>query len=213
MPRFYFHYPISPFAFAYRLTVAGAVLVVALSGAAQASTNSGIDTPTGVTSLPFAIEGNEVMDMTASGLGIGSATPQAALDVNGGAHFGPGSSPAVATDACSSEGTIAYDYTDHEVVYCSNSGKWTAIVAGIPVNRTWHAISCGSGGTNNYSYPMDILVIYNIDSYVTVGGVQFGATGSGLGCRPVSATVPPGQTWATSGGGTTAGCAGCYALY
>jgi hypothetical protein len=35
------------------------------------ATNSGIDTPTGVPSLPFAIEGMQIMDLTTTGLAIG----------------------------------------------------------------------------------------------------------------------------------------------
>ena len=46
------------------------VLAALPAGAA----NSGLDTPTGTTSMPFGIEGVAVMNLTPSGLGIGIGT-------------------------------------------------------------------------------------------------------------------------------------------
>lgn len=75
---------------ACRVTLAGAVFVVALANVSHASTNSGIDTPQGVTSLPFAVEGVEGMRLVTQNptagpiyLGIGMTNPTQALDVNG----------------------------------------------------------------------------------------------------------------------------------
>ena len=86
------------------------VLVAASSGiSAFASTSSGIDTPTGATVLPFAVEGVEGMDLVIQNspngpvyLGIGSSSPKAPLDVSGGMRAG--GSTVVAGDACLPEG-------------------------------------------------------------------------------------------------------------
>jgi hypothetical protein len=66
----------------YGLTLFAACLL-ALPCAAQ--TNTGIDTPGGTGSLPFSIQGAQVMTLTASGLSIamGATAPSQALDVNG----------------------------------------------------------------------------------------------------------------------------------
>lgn len=109
------------------LVLVGGVVLAAFSGAALASTNSGIDTPQGVTSLPFAIEGNEIMNLGTAGLAIGTTTAVAPLDVYGGVR---GSNLAiVAGTACSPEGMLGYDMTNHGPVYCSQSLKWTAVSA------------------------------------------------------------------------------------
>jgi hypothetical protein len=50
------------------------------------ATTSGLDTPTGSSDLPFAIQGTQVMDLTATGLGIGTTAPLAALDVRTGTN-------------------------------------------------------------------------------------------------------------------------------
>jgi hypothetical protein len=45
--------------------------------------NSGIDTPTGITTLPFGIEGVEMMDLTTTGLAIGTPNPTGHVNIYG----------------------------------------------------------------------------------------------------------------------------------
>jgi hypothetical protein len=125
--------------------LAGLVLIGAfLSTYALASTNNGIDTPTGVTTLPLAVEGNSVINLTdqpstgatvngtlttTGNVGIGVAPSSAApLDVGGGI-LGSSSSVKVGS-SCSPEGMLGYDLVTsgaHKPVYCSESGVWTSL--------------------------------------------------------------------------------------
>jgi len=50
---------------------------------------SGLDTATGVTSLPFSINGATVMTLTGTGLGIGIAAPNVPLDLGSGVSGSP----------------------------------------------------------------------------------------------------------------------------
>ncbi|MFI5350611.1 MAG: hypothetical protein ACHQ2Z_13775 [Elusimicrobiota bacterium] len=55
-------------------------------------------------------------------VGIGTTAPSVKLDVNGpmkleNAGFTLGA-------ACSGEGTLSYDYTNHSPLYCGNTGHW-----------------------------------------------------------------------------------------
>lgn len=107
------------------VTVACVVSVAPLSGVARASTNSGIDTPQGITSLPFAIEGNEIMNLGPTGLAIGTtATAVAPLDVSGGMRGT--SSGVVINGSCSPEGMLGYDLTNHEPTYCNQNHTWSS---------------------------------------------------------------------------------------
>lgn len=114
--------------------------------------NSGLDTPTGVTTLPFSVQGVEMMDLTQSGLGIGTTAPAAALDVDG-AIRATGSTtvsgmayPTVEGNECTPEGAIAYDMTNHEVVYCGSTLIWkstSAIPSGLIA--AFANLACPSG--------------------------------------------------------------------
>jgi hypothetical protein len=42
---------------------------------------SGLDTPTGVSDLPFSVQGAQMMDLNGTGLGIGTASPLGPLTV------------------------------------------------------------------------------------------------------------------------------------
>lgn len=59
---------------------------------ARASTNSGVDTPTGVITLPLAVEGVEGMTLVSQGaggpvyVGVGSVQPQGNLDIENGSN-------------------------------------------------------------------------------------------------------------------------------
>jgi hypothetical protein len=132
------------------------------SFSAFASTNSGIDTPTGVTTLPLGVQGVEGMDLVAqpSGavyVGVGSTTPTVSLDVGGGLR--PGSSTAVT--ACgggqaNGEGTQRYNYGTHFMEYC-NGTQWVAMATTAPLSIVTSAVgntvnastaaSCPSGST------------------------------------------------------------------
>lgn len=54
--------------------------VIPLSAFAAAT---GLDTPTGVFDLPFGIQGVQIMDLSAVGLGIGTTSPPDTLTING----------------------------------------------------------------------------------------------------------------------------------
>ena len=71
------------------------LITASLSTSAFASTNSGIDTPTGVTTLPLAVQGVEGVDLVAQPdgavyVGIGTTSPSQLLEVKGGAIIASG---------------------------------------------------------------------------------------------------------------------------
>ena len=67
------------------LAYATGLFSIAVSGAMPAfAVNSGIDTPGGVTVLPFSVTGTEMMDLTTTGLGIGQTNPMERLHIGGG---------------------------------------------------------------------------------------------------------------------------------
>lgn len=71
----------------FLVCLVAASAIWAIGAVPATATNSGLDTPTGVTSLPFSVEGTQMMTLTETGLGIGMSSPQVPLDVNGTAHF------------------------------------------------------------------------------------------------------------------------------
>jgi hypothetical protein len=94
---------------------------------------SGIDTQTGVTTLPLGVQGVEGMDLVAQPggsvyVGVGTSVPQAPLDVNGGMR-GSNSSIVIGS-GCSPEGMLGYDLTNHTSVYCNDGGLWTQLATG-----------------------------------------------------------------------------------
>jgi hypothetical protein len=154
----------------------------------------------------------EPMVITPAGLvGIGITNPAAPLDVNGGIRGN--SSGTVAGDACSPEGMLAYDMTNHQPVYCSSGGTWSASFMPGFTNRTYHLVNNAPGNnyysnpwTNPYSYPAEAIMICQYNSgpasattYISKGGSniiqQLCSTNSGSasGCS-ATYTVPPGDT-------------------
>lgn len=65
-------------------------LFCAISAQPAYAVDSGLDTPNGVTSLPFSVEGAQIMTLTGTGLGIGVVNPSVALEVNGIVQVGTG---------------------------------------------------------------------------------------------------------------------------
>jgi len=200
-----------------RLIIALTFYAATVPVSAVASTNSGIDTPGGVTTLPLAVEGVEGMTLSIQNpptgpvyVGIGMPNPTVALDIAGGMR--PGSTTEVT--ACGAgqangEGTQRYNYTTHLMEYC-NGTAWEPL--GVPASRTWHSVSCS--GTNSYSYPIDVAIETQNSgvSYASlnVGGTIFQDSSQYNGLRNVIATVPPGVAYSGSGYGVIDGC---YALY
>lgn len=89
---------------------------------ALAVSNSGIDTPAGVTSLPLSVEGSTIVTLTGTGVGIGTATPKTSLDVNGYMRAGS----ATKGTTCAYEGLTAYDYGNHIPLFCNSSKVWAS---------------------------------------------------------------------------------------
>ena len=72
------------------------------------------------------LDGSPIVLNSSSGgnVGIGTTTPQAALDVHGGIRAGSASTGG----GCSPEGAMAYDFGAHQPVYC-NGSAWTSFSA------------------------------------------------------------------------------------
>ncbi len=103
------------------------------SGGVQFNNGSGV----------LAADSNLYWDNTNKRLGIGTTSPQTALDVNGGIK--PGS--ATTGGACSPEGAFGYDSTAHAPVYCNSSAVWAAVGSGVPSGAVmaFNLSSCPSG--------------------------------------------------------------------
>lgn len=72
--------------------------------------------------------GTNIVETCAVNVGIGTATPAATLDVNGGIHTGQD----VIGNPCAGqpEGTIKYDIGAHAPIFCNQFGTWAAIGGG-----------------------------------------------------------------------------------
>ncbi len=91
-------------------TVTGATAIAAVNDAAN-------------TFVPLEIH-SSLTDFANGNVGIGTANPQATLDVNGA--IVAGRNGITAGGACSPEGAIAYDLGNHQPVYCTQSLQWAA---------------------------------------------------------------------------------------
>jgi hypothetical protein len=145
--------------------------------------------------------------------------PVAPLDVNGGIR-GSNSSSIVAGVACSPEGMLAYDMTNHQPVYCSSSLVWSASFMPGFTSRTWRNLIGGTnsswtnyGFQNTNSYPIEIeawtvigtpgqylqlwITPDPLTTYPPTGGIliaQCQGEAVGDGCA-LTGDVPPGYYW------------------
>lgn len=124
-----------------------AALSLASTAAQSVQTTYGYDTPMGILDVPFAIQGIQVMDLSASGLaitsgglttsgqvGVGTTTPAATLDVAG--DMRATASGQTLGAACLHEGAYGYDGVGHQPLYCAVSGKWSSLMGAYPKNHS-----------------------------------------------------------------------------
>jgi len=113
---------------------------------------------TAATALGFQVNEKEYMRITATGsVGIGTTTPAAKMDVNGGIH--PGAATTGASCSDTAEGSFAYDMSVHTPVYCNSSRVWASMGSGDITSITPHDVK--STRTSNTSY------------HNTTGGLMF----------------------------------------
>jgi hypothetical protein len=154
----------------------------------------------------------------AGNVGIGLPSPGAPLDVNGGMRGN--NSGTVAGAACTPEGMLAYDMTNHQPIYCTNGAVWGNVNSDSAyMNRQWsYYVNTAHDGSsyaavNTKSYPIDVAVTFFVQAlpaqwgqlqvspngstgWVSVGYCA-GQTGYYTACQ-MYATVPPGGGWAFS---------------
>jgi hypothetical protein len=136
-------------------------------------------------------------------VGIGTTTPQAPLDVNGGIRGSNISSIAVGSP-CSPEGMLAYDMSNHEPVYCSSSLVWTpSSGGGATYVSSWVSLPC----------PVATSQAINLGSYVPSGATAVEVVMQlTAGCAAANGYVDSTNntfcvSW-LSGGAAGASCAG-----
>lgn len=103
----------------------------------------GINSATGL-DLPIGAGGNTVMVIQPGGnVGIGTAAPEVTLDVNGNVR--PGA--AKEGEACTGEGSLAYDTANHKPVYCNASKVWQGMggTASLSVYQCPNTFACEDG--------------------------------------------------------------------
>jgi hypothetical protein len=178
--------------FCKQLTAAFVLLALCagIPGTALSATNSGIDTPTGVTTLPLAVQGVEAMDLVtqASGsiyVGVGTSSPQSALDVNGDVRMGDSG----LTCAASNVGAMHYNAAALKVEVCSyQNGAYAWGGMGMPTGSViaMAGPTCPSG-----SLPADGTA-YAATTYPALCAAIGNANGgnSSAGCGSGSFRVP-----------------------
>lgn len=145
-----------------RLTIALSVFA-AIEPFPALAANSGLDTPTGVTSLPFSVQGVQVMTLYGNGLGIGRGQDggwQLEVAGTGNQHgiFGQaGSAGYWGVGGWSNDGTAygglgvgnaygAYGYSTNNVaVYGSSANNWSGFFYGA------YGVAAASSTGNNWS--------------------------------------------------------------
>ncbi|MDE1900861.1 MAG: hypothetical protein KGI37_04345 [Alphaproteobacteria bacterium] len=138
------------------------------------------------------------------------------LVVNG--PIQPGSSNIVVGNACSTEGTLAYDPSNHEPVYCSKSAVWTAMAGGAtfssmssfaPASGVLYANSTGaavflssvcpnSPFKSGYHETVDFYVYDSAGNTVQAshGQIQEGGSDANFSAAPyASVMVPANDKW------------------
>jgi hypothetical protein len=108
----------------------------------------GIQTTTPKAALD--VEGTGGVLLNAGNVGIGSAQPKATLDVNGGILLGT----EITGGACTVEGTLRYDSTNHWPIYCGSTSVWTKLGGGGPSLQCKVVLGpIVAGGTSNVTCP------------------------------------------------------------
>jgi hypothetical protein len=107
------------------------------------------------------LNGGFTVNPTNNFVGIGTASPQVQLDVNGAIR--PGTGTGLVDANCSPAGAMEYDSTTNAMVFCSSkSGTWQNMGGS---NRTWHTAFTNVGDTgcvqNTSSNEMQIIVNLN----------------------------------------------------
>ena len=115
---------------------------------ASAATSSGIDTPAGVTDLPLAVEGTEVMDVTSNGVGIGMTGPTNKLQVLGNELIYPTVTPtsvATARQFTIGEATNNQNY-QLRFGYYNNGPSYSGVIDDIANGAGYPLLLNPSGG-------------------------------------------------------------------
>jgi hypothetical protein len=123
-----------------------------------ASASSGLDTPSGVSTLPFSVEGTQIMNLTSTGLGIGTTSPSSQLEVDGSqvAVIGRSSASNGVEGLANTTGIGVYGESKGGIgVYGSATASWAGEFAGTPygvaaIGTTWAGYFIGPiyAGTN-----------------------------------------------------------------
>ena len=155
----------------FGLTVLSLMLATSF---AFAATSSGLDTPTGSTDMPFAIQGVQVMDLSGAGLAIGTTTAAAAplevYDPSGGrtAYFlGPSNSVNVID--------VGYGGGANQAVELgyqpSGNYGYLAVLGGSPTINLLSNGNVGIGvGMTNPSYPLEVNGDLRADGWLRTSG-------------------------------------------
>jgi hypothetical protein len=123
--------------------------------------NSGLDTPTGVTELPFGIEGTEIMDLTPSGLTITTTAASTALNVTAGT----GTNRVGYFQAANTDYVIPLSILNNSVT-CANGGAWGFGINGSSPNA-FNAMPAGSFWIHEDCYGARLTITAN--GYVGIG--------------------------------------------
>lgn len=149
-----------------------------LSGGGSGTTNY-IPVWSGSTTLansPMAINGTKV--------GIGTASPGVALDVNGAVRAGASTTvTACGAGQANGEGSQRYNYTTHAMEYC-NGTSWVALGAaggsGLGVGQTWQNMTgsraFGTNYTNSTGKPIQVSAFGSVTGYCGITAVVDGVT-------------------------------------
>jgi hypothetical protein len=137
------------------------VLLGNLSSPAFAATsNSGLDTPTGVATLPFSVQGQEMMQLTQVGLGIGTTSPSTILQVRGGADANLITYASTNLGAGTMELSNVNDANNVNEPIEFDAGKFNFAVGNVGINTTnpFRALTVNGGElaiirqSNNWTY-------------------------------------------------------------
>ena len=118
------------------------------SYAFTSSATTGVFSP-GTNQVALVANGTAALNVLASGsIGVGTATPGATLDVNGGLRAGA-ATVVTATCAAANEGTQRYNYSSHAMEFC-NGSNWMQVPA-MPAGSTTGLVASGPSSTAVYA--------------------------------------------------------------